>query len=199
MKPTTSLEQEREALLEQIHSSRAAYRRLLAQYDEPEHSAGSAAYGNDNRLAPRKVQVRGMPQEFPRSRSLQWVLSHPWAVAGTAAGLVALAALGPRRIKQGMSKMRRRKEPAPQAMQLVPWHGQGGREVVVPQKPSTAGAAMAGVMGLAAMALRDPQRLRTMVQAANNAWRWLQNRRQEKMKLDSRRQRDWNRKALPDR
>lgn len=197
MKPSTSLEQEREALLEQIHSSRAAYRRMLAQYDQPEEWAGSAAYGNDKRIAPKEVHVRGMPAAFPRSRSLRWAYSHPWAIAGVVAGLVALAAVGPRRIGKGVDTVRhrlRRNEPQP-VVQSGPWRGAPVVREVVVQKPSTAGAALAGMMGLATMALRDPQRMRMAIQTASNAWRWVQSRRQEQEKLRSRRQREWNRPA----
>lgn len=207
MKPSTSLEEERAALLEQIHSSRAAYRRMLAQYDQPEQSAGSAAYGNDKRLQQGPPHVRGMPAAFPRSQTVRWVVTHPWAVAGVAAGVVALMAIGPRRVKRGVGSVQRRfrKEEAMPTVQSGPWRGAPVvREVVVQQKPSsTTGAVMASAMGLVTMLLRDPQRMRMAVQTATNAWQWMQNRRRMAAGMTQPRtgtSQDWARRsALPDR
>jgi hypothetical protein len=205
MKPNTSLEEERAALLEQIHSSRAAYRRMLAQYDQPEQSGGSAAYGNDKRLPQGQPHVRGMPDAFPRSQTVRWVVTHPWAVAGVAAGLVALMAIGPRRVKRGVGSVQRRfrKGDAMHTVQSGSWRDAPVREVVVQKPSSAAGAAMASLMGLITMALRDPQRMRMAVQTATRAWEWMQARRRTPARTGRARAsapQEWKRGgALPDR
>lgn len=185
MKRANSLEEERQALLEQIHSSRAAYRRMLAQYDAPEDSAGSAAYGADSRLD-SKPHVSGMPGAFPRSMTMRWIIGHPWAIAGAVAGVVALAAVGPRRIKRGVAAV-----PAVAAIRKRMHNGEPEgfgswsrperrrpREVVVEKSSPAGGALMASAMGLVTMMLRDPARMRMAARTAAQAWNWFNQRRQ---------------------
>lgn len=194
MKRAMSLEEERQALLEQIHSSRAAYRRMLAQYDEPGHNRQSS-HGVAHVHVSQKV--RGMPAAFPRSMTMRWILEHPYAVAGVAAGVVALLAIGPGRVARTV-----RSAPglAPLTRKLQDRLGRAGsnnasitgnrvaprsqfagpppvREVVVEKKASTTGAAIASVAGLASMVLRDPAKMRMVARAASAAGEWLRNRR----------------------
>ena len=65
----STLEQERNIILEKIHASREIYRQILA----PQSAA-----------ADRKT----MPSEFPRSRTFQWIMDRPWiTISGVAAVL----------------------------------------------------------------------------------------------------------------
>ncbi len=191
MKRAISLEEERQALLEQIHSSRAAYRRMLAQYDQPQEPSDQAGNSTGVRLA---SHVRGMPAAFPRSRTMRWIIGHPYATAGAAAGIIALAVIGPRRamqsarllrfapgvggVKNAMQRtMRRRKEDTwttTPARALPP-----EREVMVPSnKQALGGAAVASLTGLVSMLLRDPARMRMLARAATTATDWWRSRRQ---------------------
>jgi len=91
MKP--SLEEERRALLEQIEASRAVYRRMLA--GDEKSAAGSMTAAN-----PRTS--RGA-QTFPRSRTVRWVMDHPWWVAF---GVAAVVWAGPGGLKKVFGRAR---------------------------------------------------------------------------------------------
>lgn len=79
MKHGPSLEDERRALLEHIHSTRAAYRRMLTETDEAEHGHNESRH------------MRTPDPAFPRSMTVRWVMQHPYAIAGGVAVAVLLA------------------------------------------------------------------------------------------------------------
>lgn len=83
MKP--SLEEERRALLEQIEASRAVYRRMLA--GDEKRPAGSVLL-----VKPRNALNA---HTFPRSRTVRWVMDHPWWIA---LGVAAIVWAGPGRL-----------------------------------------------------------------------------------------------------
>lgn len=85
MKHGPSLEDERRALLEHIHSTRAAYRRMLTETDEAEHGH------NESRL-----HMRTPDPAFPRSMTVRWVMRHPYAIVG---GVAVAALLAPRAVR----------------------------------------------------------------------------------------------------
>ncbi|MDB5798593.1 MAG: hypothetical protein JWP36_2495 [Paucimonas sp.] len=215
MKRAISLEEERQALLEQIHTSRAAYRRMLAQYDGPAESERPASgYVHEAAPLPKGRLVRGMPAAFPRSATMRWVMDHPTAVAGVAAGLVAvvaLAAIGPRRIAYSVrtapavralqsrlqGRLHREPErPAFSAGRSWPERDSVSRErellyrdhdLARPARPSLAGTALASAAGIVSMLMRDPARMRMAARAATTAIEWLKNRRQQQQMQASRR------------
>src|SRR3569833_1691340 len=80
MKHGPSLEDERRALLEHIHSTRSSYRRMLMEIDEEEEA----------RVHHRAEQIAGDDPAFPRSMTMRWLVAHPYAslaaVAVVAAG-----------------------------------------------------------------------------------------------------------------
>ncbi|MDO8300727.1 hypothetical protein [Lacisediminimonas sp.] len=188
MKRAISLEEERQALLEQIHSSRADYRRMLAQYDQPRHEAGSGHAGDD---AQRMSHLRGMPAPFPRSRTMRWIVSHPYAVAGVTASLVAVAVIGPRRIADaagsapGIGAIRKTIQRKPQRRQTdagaapaMRTQAQGRDEATSGRQQALGGAALAGITGVVSMLLRDPARMRMLARAAGAASAWWKRRQQ---------------------
>lgn len=191
MKRAISLEDERQALLEQIHSSRAAYRRMLSQYDQPQESAGPADAADLRGVVP----LRGMPAAFPRSRTMRWIISHPYATAGAAAGLLALAVIGPRRALQSVRLLRFAPgvDTMKSTMQRTMRRRHDDIGVVVParalpperevllssKRQALGGAALASVTGLVSMLLRDPARMRMVARAASTATEWWRNRRQQ--------------------
>jgi hypothetical protein len=195
MKRAISLEEERQALLEQIHSSRADYRRLLAQYDQPRNEAGSRHAGDD---AQRMGHVPGMPAAFPRSRTMRWIVGHPYAVAGVTASLVAVAVIGPRRLLHaagsatGLGAIRRTIQRRTQGGKAgsganvgVRVQGRRRDDVVSGRQQALGGAALAGITGVASMLLRDPARMRMLARAAGAASAWWKRRQKAGRILDS--------------
>lgn len=100
---STTLEEERRALLEQIEASRAVYRRMLNGSDtytrkRIRHS-GSAMQ--------RAGAIPTMEGGFPRSHTMRWLIAHRWQLAiGITAAIILL---GPGRKlanQPAMSKVR---------------------------------------------------------------------------------------------
>lgn len=89
MKHASSLQEEREALLEQIHASRSAYRRMLTQEDTEEY-ARSVSAANAHNADPS--------HNFPRSKTVRWIMQHPYLSASLVLGTLAL--IGPKRISR---------------------------------------------------------------------------------------------------
>jgi hypothetical protein len=79
-----SLEEERQALLEQIHASRDAYRRMLRQSDTAEEKNTES------------VGLIGKGSGFPRSMTVRWIMQHPYLCAAVATALVVAAPLAGR-------------------------------------------------------------------------------------------------------
>ena len=195
MKHLSSLEQERQALLEQIHASRAAYRRMLGQYDEPGHpQEGGHAVSHVHHAR----HLRGMPSGFPRSTTMRWIVSHPYAIAGAAAGLAALIAIGPRRVLTVVRsapaavqrKFQAQTEPAAALSPLAPPSPNTPppqNEVPAVQRASIGAAALASLAGAVSMMMRDPARMQMAARAANAATQWLRKRRQRPAQAGGRR------------
>jgi hypothetical protein len=93
MKHGPSIQEERDALLEHIHASRAAYRQLLTDVDTEEKTGTGSASGYD--------QAR-----FPRSMTMRWIVRHRYLCAFAAAAAAAAIVIGPRRIAQSVSGRR---------------------------------------------------------------------------------------------
>ncbi|WP_151447139.1 hypothetical protein [Lacisediminimonas profundi] len=191
MKHASSLEQERQALLEQIHASRAAYRRMLGQYDEPGHpDEGGHAVSHIHHAQ----HLRGMPGEFPRSSTMRWIVSHPYAIAGAAAGLAALIAIGPRRVltvvRSAPAAVQRRFQAQSESAAAVSPDTPvppPERDVHAVQRASIGAAALASLAGTVSMIMRDPARMQMAARAANAATQWLRKRRQRPAQAGGRR------------
>lgn len=86
MRHAPSLQEEKRALLARMQASRTDYRRLLTETDEPDRQ--------DERM-----QEPDMPHPpeaaFPRSRTVQWIMAHPWLCLF---GVVAIVAARPDRM-----------------------------------------------------------------------------------------------------
>ena len=93
MKHGPSLQEERDALLEHIHASRAAYRRMLTDLNAAEEQKFN------NEIAKLAPETPG----FPRSMTVRWIMKHPYISAFAVAGTAALLIIGPRRTVRAVS------------------------------------------------------------------------------------------------
>lgn len=169
MKQTPSLEEKKRALLEQIHSSRETYRRMLTHSDtrpEIEYEAGTFSA---NRI-----------DSFPRSMTMRWIVQHPYL---SAAAMAAVGLLGTRparnAIARGASQAKRRLQEKSAYMPPALSSALAGtrrtartRSTDFEQSGKTsksvtiARSAFTAMATAAAMLLRDPAKMR----AAGNAF-----------------------------
>ena len=140
----SSLEEQRHALLEQIEASRAVYRRMLS-----EANASSAA-----RRPIRQGRLKH--QAHVAERTMQWMMDHPWYVAG---GVALIVLLAPRLI--GAVKRPLHETPDP-GLGSAPQHPTGTRRALL-----TAGALL----------LRDPARMHAVARLLQSAWQWMRQQR----------------------
>jgi hypothetical protein len=179
MTQNTSLEDEKRALLEQIHSSRETYRRMLMQSDKPSENAIEGNVVNGSRT-----------DQFPRSMTMRWIVRHPYmsAAAGT-----AVALLGTRTAKTTIahrSGRSNRHAPShtaymrPEVSQVTgtrrtartrstdfPVNGNTPRPMVIARSVFT------GLATAAAMILRDPRKMRAATNAFSAVAGFVQSRR----------------------
>lgn len=145
-----SLEEQRSALLEQIHASRSVYRRMLTQGESietasaHEHAAAGTDIREDAAASPSSSArafatsgSRSVDPGFPRSMTMRWVMSHPFYTAAAVVGLAMLLPKAARVGKRAGGKIRSRKRdhehhapsgyvpPAPMHNSGVPVHGAG--------------------------------------------------------------------------
>jgi hypothetical protein len=174
MKHAQSLEEERKALLDQIHMSRDNYRRMLHQ-TEMEHAEAAAERYADSHS-----------DRFPRSATMRWVMDHPYVIAAGVAGLVLMAPRGVRRrigavavpalgtMAPALGSM------APMLRSVLP-----ARVAASPSKTAAAGTAaatgMATLASVVTMLLRDPARMRLAARAFTTAMGYMRKRRQNAM------------------
>jgi hypothetical protein len=150
MKHSPSLEEERQALLAQIQSSRAVYRRMLAEADAPEPAAPTAASRRGNALA---ATVTDRAQS-----AMQWGKANPALVAAGVVGVIAVLMLARR-------QTRRRTAARPQARSFVQTIGNRrlNDQSAVPRVAR--GVLVSSLAGLAQGVLRNPARLRFAARA----------------------------------
>lgn len=181
MKQNTSLEDERRALLDQIHSSREIYRRMLTKDDKP--ARGTTIEG-------RVVEVR-TPDRFPRSMTMQWITRHPYVMGAAAAAAVAL--LGSRRARTAIShgtvaathRLRGKTatmRPALSSEKSEVRRTARTRSTDFPTTGVSKPAAIArsvftGLATAAAMLLRDPRKMRAASNAFSAAAGYVRSRR----------------------
>lgn len=156
----SSLEEERRALLEQIEASRAVYRRMLSgspsayEAGQAQHGPASARIGDG-----AAGSVRSGP-DFPRSRTVQWVMDHPVMVA---AGVAVLVWAAPRWWSR---------RPAAKALPARRLHKEAAREEIPLAREGTARA----LITAGALLLRNPATMRTLSHFAGTVWQWLKQR-----------------------
>jgi len=147
MKQGPSLQEERDALLEHIHASRAAYRRMLTDINAAEEQK---FHNEAARLAPEQP-------DFPRSKTMRWVIKHPYLAALAVAGTATLIVIGPRRIIRAT----------------------GNRTAALKRSTAARGGPVLGALtAVVAAALRNPSRVQLAVRATSSLAQFLKRRRQ---------------------
>ena len=180
MKQNTSLEDEKRALLEQIHSSRETYRRMLTKSDTPKQGV----------VVDNVVNI-GQMDHFPHSMTMRWITRHPYA---SAAVVIGVALLGARSAKTAISHRAgrsSRKLPG-NAAYLRPKVSEDSaasrrnartRSTDVAasgnaSKPmAIARSVFTGLVTAAAMVIRDPRKMRTAANAFSAAAGFVRARR----------------------
>jgi len=82
-----SLEEERQAILDRMESSREHYRRMLL--NEPE------VHASEHHPPERHASHVMVSEEFPRSRAMRWMMQHPFLCITAVAAIVMI---GPARL-----------------------------------------------------------------------------------------------------
>ena len=206
MKDGRSLEQQRKALLEQIHASRAVYRRMLTG-DTGEHEA----YENSNNMQPvGTAQSSELPADpyFPRSMTMKWVMKHPYyaaaAVAGVALVIPKTVGLAGRAAGSAFTKKKKTEhaytnantaafnpQMPQQPVAYAPYAGNGYPQPIYIQQPSApakktgilagvaafGGTALTSIITIATMVLRDPAKMQMAMRLFSTASQHLKNRR----------------------
>lgn len=201
-----SLEEQRNALLEQIHASRAVYRRMLTQ-GESIHTASAhehAAAGTDIReeaasaesaSTAKASRAASMNQDFPRSATMRWIIEHPFYTAAAVVGLAMLipkAARAGKRASGKLSSRKQNKAAPPPADNRPPGQGQAygtPPQTVYIQQPSSqkagalagmaafGGTALTSIITIATMVLRDPAKMQTAMKLLSTASAYMRKRR----------------------
>lgn len=147
MKAAHSLEEERQALLDQIHTSRDTYRRMLTAENETEEAVS----------VPQSRALK-TPERFPRSMTLRWIVDHPYLLA---TGVAGAALLAPRRIRKQVSHS----------------VSSSVHTVAPPRARKAAKGVFTGVITLATMLLKDPAKMRMLTRTVSTALNYARQRR----------------------
>jgi hypothetical protein len=183
MNQNTSLEDEKRALLEQIHSSRETYRRMLSKSDTPKRGV----------VVDNVVNI-GQMDQFPRSATMRWIVGHPYA---SAAVVAAAALLGTRSAKTAISHRSGKSSHQlhGNSAYLRPTVGNdapAGRRTARTRstdfaannntsKPvAIARSVFTGLATAAAMIMRDPRKMRAAANAFSTAAGFVRSRRSRK-------------------
>lgn len=154
MRQAKSLEEERQLLLQQLESSRAVYRRMLTDTDDaPDDAMPPYVYGE-----PLSTRRSG----FPQSHTMRWIMQHPYL---SGVGVLALIIAG----KKGLSKARKKAEPAPSSTAEAA--DAGTKKSIV---ATTLGTSLATT---AAMMLRNPAQMQAAMRAIGVAVNYYKSRR----------------------
>jgi len=153
MKQAISLEEEKRRLLEQLENSRAVYRRMLMDEEEPLYEEiPPAAY---HHAAP-------LPEKpFPQSKTLRWAMAHPYLLT---AGVIVLMAAG----RKGWARSRDKQQ---EKISSQPDEDSDIRKGIA---ATTLGTTLATTI---AMMLRNPAQLQAAMRAATLAVNYYKSRR----------------------
>lgn len=100
---STTLEEERRALLEQIEASRAVYRRMLSSSD----SNARRGAGHSGSALQRAGMNPTIAADFPRSHTMRWIIAHRWQLAIGVTAAIILLGPGRKLVNQpGMDKVK---------------------------------------------------------------------------------------------
>lgn len=183
MKEATSLEDEKRALLEQIHASRENYRRMLTKPDT-----------RSRKLIGGATTSTYQPQHFPRSMTMRWLVGHPYLSMAAVATMAAATMLGTRTAKKAVTYRKDRsgkhlstgqayRKPSSEMEAVGTRRTARTRSTDFPQhrnsvQPmSTARKAFTGAITLGAMLLRDPRKMQAVTSAVTAAAAYIQSRR----------------------
>lgn len=175
----TSLEDEKRALLDQIHSSRETYRRML------KHDA------RDENIIEGNVVNIGHMDRFPRSMTMRWIVQHPYM---SAAAVAAVALLGTRSartaITDQVSRVNRRLHANAATMRPAMSHDVAGSRRTARTRStdfqasgnmsrpmSIARSMFTGLITAGAMLLRDPRKMKAASNAFSAAAKFVRERR----------------------
>lgn len=184
MSQNTSLEDEKRALLEQIHSSRETYRRMLTKSDTPKRG-----------IVVNNVVNVGQMGDFPRSATMQWIVQHPYA---SAAVVTAVALLGARSAKTAIAQRGGRtirQLPGNAAYMRSAVDNDAGRSRrtartrssdfaannTVSKPMAIARSVFTGLATAAAMLVRDPKKMRAAANAFSAAAGFVRTRRSRQL------------------
>ena len=157
MKHSPSLEQERQALLAQIQSSRAVYRRMLAEADAP-YQAQDTGTGRANAIGATLTEGAGSAK--------QWAKRHPGLVAAGMAGAIAALLLARRRNRQRAKSLAQTRHVAPtRGKQLLK------EQSAVPRVAR--GVLVSSLAGLAQGMLRNPARMQYAARSVAVVMRYI--------------------------
>lgn len=177
MKHAHSLEEERQALLEQIHASRESYRRMLMQSDALEEKSTES-----------HMNLVGKDNGFPRSTTMRWVMQHPYLSAAVATAIVIATPLAGRKlatrrtaagVNPAVNKSRAVAGDASRAKRTARTRSTDMTgSSVAPAGLVVAGrAAATGLATAAMMVLRDPSKMRMAAKLFSGIVGFLQARR----------------------
>jgi hypothetical protein len=148
MKHGPSLQEERDALIEHIHASRSAYRRMLTDINTTEEQK----FDNETaRLAPQQ-------KDFPRSMTMRWITQHPYLSAFAVAGVAALVVIGPRR-----------------AVRTVAGRAAAVKQSAVVRR---SGPVLGALTAVATSMLRNPARVQLAIRTFSSVTQFLRRKRQ---------------------
>jgi hypothetical protein len=174
MKTNTSLQDERLALLEQIHASRMSYRRMLTETDKPESTPQAGRVHNI-------VKRNGSS----RTNAINWVTKHPYLSIAAASALIFMGQRIVRTAVKRKNASSLHSEPAQRpgttgksipARRSTDRIGQAHLPALA-AKPSRIAAAFTGLATVAAMVLRDPAKMRVATRMFSIANSFVQQRR----------------------
>lgn len=158
MKQAMSLEEEKRRLLEQLENSRAVYRRMLTDSEEPVYGEASPVIYDSYSHAVT------YPRSFPQSQTMRWIMRHPYLFAAGAAALVVAG-------KKGLSNSG--KKPAKRA---APEAESDSASVKKGIAATTLGTSL---VTTAAMVLRNPAQMQALMRAVGMAVNYYKSRRRD--------------------
>lgn len=157
MRPALSLEEEKRRLLEQLENSRAVYRRMLTNSEEPVHEETPPV------IYEGYAPVSRYSKRFPQSQTMQWVMRNPYLFA---AGAVALVAVGKKGLSKSAAKSKKQPEQKPD--------NDNNESLKKGIAATTLGTSLATT---AAMVLRNPAQMRAVMRAIGVAVNYYKSRR----------------------
>jgi hypothetical protein len=181
MKHAHSLEEERQALLEQIHASREAYRRMLMQ-----------SHTFEGKNTESHMSLVGKDTGFPRSMTMRWIMQHPYLSAAAATAILVATPLAGRvlatrrtAVSANQAAVNKSRAVAGDASRTTRTARTRSTDMtsssVARAGPVVAGrAAITGLATAAMMILRDPAKMRMAAKLFSSIAGFVQARRSQR-------------------